>query len=169
MQRSHLIICALLLGLAGGLVYLLGRSLNAGKATHHPLIGKPAPGIQQVDWLQSTAELAQGQAVILNFWASWCMACRQEAFLLERIWQQHRDKLMVVGLAVHDKRRDAEVFANQYGKSYPLALDVEGKTGIDYGLTGVPETFIIDQQGVVRFHVTGEVTQAFLQQALDLK
>ncbi|MDE3269754.1 MAG: TlpA disulfide reductase family protein [Pseudomonadota bacterium] len=167
MQRSHLIICALLLGLAGGLVYLLGRGLGKSRIPH-PLIGKPAPSIEQADWLQSTAELAQGQAVILNFWASWCMACRQESFLLERMWQRHRDKLAVVGLAVHDKHRDARVFADRYGKNYPLALDVAGKIGIDYGLTGVPETFIIDRQGVVRFHTTGEVSQEFLRQALNL-
>ena len=168
MQRSHVIICVLLLGLAGGLVYLLGRSLSKGRAIPHPLIGNPAPSLQ-VEWLQSMAELSQGQPIILNFWASWCMSCRQEAFLLERVWQKHHDKLMVVGLAVHDERRDAEIFADRYGKSYPLALDVEGKTGIDYGLTGVPETFIVDRQGIVRFHVTGEVSQEFLQQALDLK
>lgn len=168
MQRSHLIICVLLLGLAGGLVYLLGRSLSAGRAIPHLLIGKPAPELA-VDWLQDGAELGQGQPIVLNFWASWCMACRQEAFLLERLWRQHRDKLTVVGVAVHDKRGDAETFANRYGKSYPLALDTEGKTGIDYGLTGVPETFIIDSLGIVRLHVTGEVSQEFLRRALDLK
>ena len=170
----HVWICLLLLVLASGLVVVLARALRQENKSLHPLLGKPAPPLL-VNWLQGGEEFGETTALslqqlqrrtIVNFWASWCLGCRQEAPLLEGLWQ--KQKLLVIGLAVHDSRQKAERFAKLYGKSYPLALDIEGRTGIEYGVTGVPESFIIDKQGIVREHWTGKIDVEFLTIATSL-
>ena len=87
---------------------------------------------------------------------------------MEKLWSAFKNELTVIGVAVHDKRLDALEFAHKFGKTYPLGLDPGGKTSIDYGVTGVPETFIVDKQGVVRFRQIGAVTTEFLTQIESL-
>lgn len=92
----------------------------------------------------------KGRPVILNFWASWCVSCRQEARDLEYAWQALKQKgVIVVGIAIQDSVEDARNFATQYGKTYILGLDESGKASIDYGITGVPESFFIDRNGII--------------------
>ena len=89
-----------------------------------------------------------GRPVVLNFWASWCVPCKQEAPLLEEVWRKHRgDGLVVVGVDINDLRGDARRFARQNRMSYPLGFDGLGETSTDYGLTGVPETFFVARSG----------------------
>ena len=100
----------------------------------------------------------RGKPVILNFWASWCFACRQEAKDFELFWQSAKNAdIAVIGIAIQDQEENALAFAKNYGKSYPLGLDEEGKIAIDYGVTGVPETFIIDAKGTIIEKITGPV------------
>ena len=90
----------------------------------------------------------RGRPVVLNFWASWCVPCKEEAPLLEAVWRNHRDEgLVVVGVDINDLRSDARRFARQNRMSYPLGFDGIGETSTDYGLTGVPETFFIARSG----------------------
>jgi cytochrome c biogenesis protein CcmG/thiol:disulfide interchange protein DsbE len=89
-----------------------------------------------------------GRPVVLNFWASWCVPCKEEAPLLEEVWRKHRgDGLVVVGVDINDLRGDARRFARQNRMSYPLGFDGLGETSTDYGLTGVPETFFVARSG----------------------
>lgn len=90
----------------------------------------------------------RGRPVILNFWASWCIPCKEEAPLLESVWRRYRSRgLVVLGVDINDLRSDARRFAKENGMSYPLAYDGPGNTTTKYGLTGVPETFFVARSG----------------------
>jgi cytochrome c biogenesis protein CcmG/thiol:disulfide interchange protein DsbE len=85
---------------------------------------------------------------VVNFWASWCGPCEDEAPVLEAAWREHRDEgLVVVGIDYDDFRTDARRFAEKNGMTYPLVYDRGGEMAKAYGLTGVPETFFIDRRG----------------------
>jgi cytochrome c biogenesis protein CcmG/thiol:disulfide interchange protein DsbE len=95
-------------------------------------------------------ESLRGQVVVLNFWASWCIPCKEEAPYLERIWREHRERgVVVVGLDAKDFRRDARAFVRRYGLTFPIVYDGPGDTLSAYGVTGFPETFVLDPDGRV--------------------
>ncbi len=132
-------------------------------------------------WLQGQEHIAQarpegfrfedfkGRPLILNFWASWCYSCRAEARDFEAFWQRYKDKgVAVVGIAIQDTPAAALEFAKTYGKTYILGLDTEdGKAAIDYGVTGVPETYFIDRRGVLIHKEAGPVTAELLASYAD--
>jgi cytochrome c biogenesis protein CcmG/thiol:disulfide interchange protein DsbE len=92
----------------------------------------------------------EGKAVVLNVWASWCIPCKEEAPFLEETWRENRDRgLVVVGLDAKDFRADARRFANRFDLTFPLVYDGPGDTLGSFGVTGFPETFVIDREGRV--------------------
>jgi cytochrome c biogenesis protein CcmG/thiol:disulfide interchange protein DsbE len=92
----------------------------------------------------------EGKAVVVNFWASWCQPCKQEAPFLEDVWRDNRDQgLVVVGLDAKDFRADARRFAERFGLTFPLVYDGPGDSTSSFGVTGFPETFVIDREGKV--------------------
>jgi cytochrome c biogenesis protein CcmG/thiol:disulfide interchange protein DsbE len=100
----------------------------------------------------------RGKAVVLNVWASWCGPCKEEAPYLEEVWQRNRNRdLVVVGLDAKDFRADARRFARRYELSFPLVYDGPGSTIDGYGVTGFPETFVIDREGKVVAGFAGAV------------
>jgi cytochrome c biogenesis protein CcmG/thiol:disulfide interchange protein DsbE len=112
--------------------------------------------------LDQDGELAlsslEGKAVVVNFWASWCGPCKEEAPVLEELWQANRKNgLVVVGLDARDFRRDARRFAERYGLTFPLVFDGPGDTLDDWGVTGFPETFVVDRDGRVVEALVGAV------------
>jgi cytochrome c biogenesis protein CcmG/thiol:disulfide interchange protein DsbE len=130
------------------------------------MIDKPAPQftLKQVAALDKTFSPAdmKGQVWMLNVWASWCTACRVEHPLLVEIARSNAVPL--IGLDYKDKPEDALKFLAQQGNPYLLsALDLEGRVGIDYGVYGVPETFIIDKNGRIRHKQIGPITPEALQ------
>lgn len=145
----------LALALVAGLFTLLVWKLATQDEGAAPKLGRgetpPAP-VFRLDRLDQPGKLSlasyRGRPVIINFWASWCIPCKEEAPLLESVWKQYRDRgLVVLGVDINDVRSEARRFARENEMSYPLAYDGPGETTTDYGLTGVPETFFVAPNG----------------------
>jgi cytochrome c biogenesis protein CcmG/thiol:disulfide interchange protein DsbE len=114
----------------------------------------------------------RGKAVVLNVWASWCIPCKEEAPFLEEVWRGNRTRdVVVLGLDAKDFRADARRFADRFGLTFPLVYDGPGDAIDGYGVTGFPETFVIDREGrVVRAFagaVNGEEQRAELRRAIE--
>jgi cytochrome c biogenesis protein CcmG/thiol:disulfide interchange protein DsbE len=114
----------------------------------------------------------RGKAVVLNVWASWCIPCKEEAPFLEQVWRTNRDRgVVVLGLDAKDFRADARRFADRYDLTFPLVYDGPGDEIGGYGVTGFPETFVIDRDGrVVRAFagaVNGKEERAELRAAIE--
>ena len=135
-----------------------------------PLIDKPAPAfsLTRLDDAQKTISLAdlRGRVWILNVWASWCVACREEHPLLVDF--SKRKTVPVYGLNYKDKRDDAQAWLARFGNPYDASLfDGEGRVGIDFGVYGVPETFVVDKTGTIRMKHIGPVTEAVLAEKIE--
>ena len=102
----------------------------------------------------------RGQAVVLNFWASWCIPCKDETPLLQRAWLQWKSRGVVfIGVNAKDFRGDARRFLRRYSVTYPNVYDGEGSTLGRYGVTAFPETYFLDQRGRVVYRIAGEVRE----------
>lgn len=134
-----------------------------------PFVGKPAPELQAVMLGQDDAQFDSskllGEVWILNIWASWCVACVQEHQLFNQLARQN--DVMLVGLNYKDKPDEANAWLGQLGNPYDaIVQDIEGRVGLDWGVYGVPETFIIDQKGIVQHKFIGPVTDESMTQTL---
>lgn len=138
-----------------------GLSLNP-REVPSPLIDKPAPAfslptLAQPDRLVKREDLL-GKVWVLNVFASWCAPCREEHPLVIGLAQ--RSGVPVLGLNYKDQRAAAEGWLRQLGNPYAMVLvDADGKAGIDWGVYGVPETFVVDKNGVVRYKHIGPLTE----------
>ena len=102
--------------------------------------------------------------VVLNFWASWCVPCRQEMPAFELIYQEYKDRDVVfVGVAYADTEPEARAFAEQVGVSYPLGMDVTDEISESYGIQALPTTFFIDREGIITKKITGLATEGLLR------
>jgi cytochrome c biogenesis protein CcmG/thiol:disulfide interchange protein DsbE len=141
------------------------------RAIPSPLVGRPAVAfaLTSYEGAPMSLDILRGKVVLLNFWASWCYpACYEEAPVLEAAWRAYRDRgLVVVGVDIQDTEPAASRFIKQFGLSFPNAPDPKGKVSIDYGVYGVPETFVIDKQGRIRDKKVGAVTEAYLREKIE--
>lgn len=134
-----------------------------------PLINKPAPSFQLAQLKEPgktfSAEEMKGKVWLLNVWASWCFSCRDEhPFLLE---YARSGALPIYGLNSKDKREDALAWLDELGDPYVLSVsDLDGRVGIDYGVYGAPETYLIDRNGVIRFKQIGPVSPDIWEQKI---
>ena len=134
-----------------------------------PLINKPAPAFQLAQLKDPSktfsAEEMKGKVWVLNVWASWCFSCRDEHPLL--LQYARSGVLPIYGLNSKDKREDALAWLAELGDPYVLSVsDLDGRVGIDYGVYGAPETYLIDRAGVIRFKQVGPVTPDIWQQKI---
>ena len=152
------------------LAVFLGVGLNLNpREVPSPLIGKPAPPFQ-LPQLHDPAKTfsqkdAAGKVWLLNVWASWCGPCREE----HPIWVDlaKSNVVPIYGLNYKDKRVDSMAWLQRFGDPYVLSVsDLQGSIGIDYGVYGVPETYVIDKQGVIRYKHIGPVTPAVLKEKI---
>jgi cytochrome c biogenesis protein CcmG, thiol:disulfide interchange protein DsbE len=162
-----LIPLAIFLTLAGFLLVGLNRD---PREVPSPLIGKPAPefALTRLDNEAQTIQRADllGQVWMLNVWASWCVACREEHPLLVQYSKQKR--LPIYGLNYKDQRADGQQWLSQFGNPYTASLwDNAGRTGLDFGVYGVPETFIIDREGVIRLKHIGPLTPEVIRTRIE--
>jgi cytochrome c biogenesis protein CcmG/thiol:disulfide interchange protein DsbE len=159
---------ALVLMPAVGLVALLAFGLRA--STGPPAPGDPAPDFS-APRLDGDGDLAladlRGRPVVLNFWASWCEPCIDEADMLRRAYRDYGQRVAFVGVDIRDDKRDALKFVSDYGLDYPHVRDEDLSIYEDYGLTGQPETFFIDAEGTIVGHVNGPLFEEDLFALLD--
>lgn len=144
------------------LVYAIVK-MNSGdyvpREVPTPLIGKPAPAFDLPLLLQegnTTDQDLRGGVTLVNVWASWCFACRQEHEVVKFLARQG---IKVVGLNYKDERQDAIDWLGKLGNPYDrIAVDHDGRVAIDWGVYGAPETFLVDGEGVIRHKVIGPLT-----------
>jgi cytochrome c biogenesis protein CcmG, thiol:disulfide interchange protein DsbE len=134
-----------------------------------PLIDKPAPAFKLAQLHEPALAFApedmKGKVWLLNVWASWCVSCRVEHPLL--VEMARRKVVPIVGLDYKDRAEDGAQWLAKLGNPYVLsAQDVEGNVGINYGVYGVPETFVIDKQGVIRYKQIGPITPEALEKRI---
>lgn len=141
------------------------------RAIPSPLVDRPAPAFALAPLGGGdpvTLDSFGGKVVVLNFWASWCYpACYEEAPVLEAGWRKWREQgVVVVGVNMQDTDAAAREFVNRFRFTFPNLVDRDGKTPIDYGVYGVPETFFIGRDGrIARKHV-GAVTPEVFEEAV---
>ena len=145
-----------------------GLGLNP-REVPSPLIDKEAPAFRLPQLRDPGLTLGtddlKGKVWMLNVWASWCVACLEEHPILVEF--SKRNMLPIYGLNYKDKREDALAWLGKHGNPYTLSIqDGDGRVGIDYGVYGVPETYVIDRNGVIRYKRIGPVTEQILQQKI---
>ena len=134
-----------------------------------PLIGKPAPPFELPLLAQPEKRLAAkdqlGEVWLLNVWASWCASCRDEHPVLLDL--SKRGAAPIYGLNYKDRREDGIAWLARFGDPYRVSVvDADGRIGIDYGVYGVPETYVIDKRGVIRYKQIGPVTPEILARSI---
>jgi len=160
-----------ILALAGWAMW--GRSGTATPSTApsgRPRIGTAAPGFEMSLMNGETFSLdeAAGQVTVLNFWASWCAPCEDELPDFQAVWDEYQERdVLFVGIVVNDDRDPAEGMLDRFGVTYPVGMDTDGDIATRYGITGVPETFILDADGKVAYIHIGPVTADVLRRELE--
>ena len=166
-QHHFSLFSALLLISLLALAAIFGVQLARQNMTQ-PTSG-PASDFELTTFNGETFKLSDflGQVVVLNFWASWCVPCRDEAPILEGLWQQYRTQdVVVIGIAYADNERDSLAFINEFGITYPNGADLGTRISEEYRITGVPETFVIDQNGEIVFFLPAPLTEGQLDKVL---
>jgi cytochrome c biogenesis protein CcmG, thiol:disulfide interchange protein DsbE len=152
------------------LVLFLGVGLRLNpREVPSPFIGKPAPSFKLAQLHEPGKTISPqdmvGQVWLLNVWASWCVACRQEHPVLMEFAKQGAVPLL--GLNYKDGTENGTGWLRQFGNPYSISgVDADGRVGIDYGVYGVPETFLIDKKGVIRMKHIGPVTPEVITEKL---
>ena len=139
------------------------------KLVPSPLVGKPAPAFELPVLGSPNQTISQqqmlGKVWLLNVWASWCVACRTEHPLMNRLAE--KNVVEIIGLNYKDPPANAQRWLKHLGNPYKAsAMDQAGRVGIDWGVYGVPETFVIDKQGIIRYKQIGPVTESILQETI---
>lgn len=154
-----------MLAVVGLLVFGLVSKGSSGVTVGEAAPTAPLPRLEGGGEESLTAY--RGRWVLVNFWASWCVPCKDEAPALEAFQHKHGgDRFTVLGIDSRDLSGDGREFAERYGLSYPQLRDGNGDAAHDYGTTGVPENFLIDPRGRVRLLVRGPVTEEYLRDSV---
>jgi cytochrome c biogenesis protein CcmG/thiol:disulfide interchange protein DsbE len=156
------LVILLMVGLLGFLAFLAVGMKKSGNT--RLVVGNPVPDFQVTSFSGEVYQLSElkGKAVLLNFWASWCLTCEDEAKALEEVWSEHKDGtgVIFIGIDYVDTDREAQAYLKKFGITYPNGPDLRLKISQIFGVTGVPETFLIDQDGNLRDLRIGPFTSA---------
>jgi cytochrome c biogenesis protein CcmG/thiol:disulfide interchange protein DsbE len=175
-RRTALMLIPLgIAGAAGFAFYKMLDRMQTGKfdphAMNNPLVGKPFPefalkglGDYKGFSSQDLRQAAAGKPVLVNFYASWCVPCASEADILAGL---AAEGVPLWGVAYKDTVENSEKYLKRYGNPYArIADDADGRVAIDWGLYGVPETYLIDRAGIIRWHIAGPLTPEGVQDDL---
>ncbi|MSP13952.1 MAG: TlpA family protein disulfide reductase [Chloroflexi bacterium] len=161
---AHIAVVALLLGF----ISLFGfgiRMRGVGPVDHGPA---PAFTLQLFDGESLSLAGLQGKVAVINFWASWCVPCRQEAPILEKTWQRYRAKGVVfIGVAYIDTEPEARAFLKEFKVTYPNGPDLGTRIAQAYRIRGVPETYFVDKNGQVTYMHIGPLDEGTLTAAIE--
>lgn len=166
MKARYLIPLAIFVGMA---VFLaIGLTLDPKKVPS-PLVGKPVPQFNLTRLEDPAATLGsedlKGQVSLMNVWATWCVSCRAEHRVLLALAKS--GKVPIYGLNYKDTRPEAQRWLQRLGNPYAAnAFDADGRVGIEWGVYGTPETFVIDREGIIRDKIIGPITPEILSQRL---
>ena len=155
----------------GALAVVLALTVSTdpqAEANRSRLVGKPVPAfsVQRPDGAPITSESLAGKTVLVNFWNSWCIPCREEHDALKRWHEANRDdpSVVLLGIVREDRRQDALDWVEDRDVDWPIGFDPGGKASLDFGTRGQPETYAIGPDGVVVASQFGPVTPAVLDQ-----
>lgn len=143
-----LVVGVAMLALLGLMIWGIGKRAQ-GTVGNVPVAARPAPAfsITLLDGKLFDLGAARGKPVLVNFWASWCIPCEDEAAVLEQGSRQYRDRVTFVGVNVQDTEPNAREFLRRFGVTYPNGMDTSGAIAVDYGMSGVPESYFVDRNG----------------------
>ena len=167
--RSFALVVGLVIVLfLGLLVWGLGKRA-AGTVGDAPIHARPAPAFSVPLFEGGTFALgeARGTPVLINFWASWCIPCEDEAAALERASRRYGDRVRFIGVNVQDTDANARAFLRRFGVTYPNGRDASGEVAVEYGMSGVPETYFVDRNGALARKWQGPLDDERLRQFLD--
>lgn len=164
------LVCAALAGLLVVRLVTAGRAASTAPAGS--LMGHSAPDFTVAVWNGApgqTIHLAalRGRPVVVNFWATWCEPCQQEAPLLAAAWQRYHTRITFVGVAFDTQQTDGVQFLRRYGIRYPCGSGDGAVLATAYGLPGLPDTIFVDRHGVVVRKIAGQLTAAALDQGIQ--
>ncbi|GIV69182.1 TlpA family protein disulfide reductase [Caldilinea sp.] len=155
--------------LVGFIALLAARLIQTNQSEHRASGQAPPFTFTTFDGETISLEDLRGRGVVLNFWASWCAPCRDEAPLLEAMWRREKDNgIVFIGLDYLDQEPAARAYLAEFNITYPNGPDLQSAAARRYGIKGVPETFFIDPDGVIQEVVVGPiVSQAQMEALLD--
>ena len=163
LKATVIFILAMLI--AGFTIFLAIGVMGTTTATSRSgkeLVGKKAPSFvaPKVGGQLVSLENYKNKPLVLNFWASWCPPCRDETPGMERIWIKYEDQgVVILGINVQDGEKEAERYISEFGVTFSNALDLDGSITVDYGVTGLPVTFFIDNDSVVTGRWVGSISE----------
>lgn len=159
-----------LVGVAGVLILLAYGFTRDPREIKSPLIGKRVPSFNLMLFEGGRFELEaqRGKVLVVNFWASWCVPCREEAPVLEAAWRAYRDRGVVfVGVNVQDQELAARRFIEEFGLTFPNGPDPGSRIAVDYGVYGIPELFFVDGAGWITYKHIGAIGESRLHAKLE--
>lgn len=168
----------MVVSLAAGILWTMFSRVPS--AVGAPLSSAPSPRegflapdftLDTLDGNQVTLSELRGRIVVINFWATWCLPCREETPALEKAYKQYKDSdamILGVNLTNQDSVRDVEAFVQEFGLTYPILLDRDGSVGYLYQVNGLPTTFFVNRDGIIRtVLVGGPMSETFIRSKIE--
>jgi cytochrome c biogenesis protein CcmG/thiol:disulfide interchange protein DsbE len=163
-----LVVGAAMLALLALMVWGIGKRAE-GTVGNVPVASRAAPAfaIPLLDGQTFDLAATRGKPVLINFWASWCIPCEDEAAVLEQASRQYRDRVTFIGVNVQDTEQNARDFLRRFGVTYPNGQDQSGAIAVEYGMSGVPESYFVDRNGMLVRKWQGPLDAVRLSSYLD--